>query len=110
MTKEKLSKEQRRERLDKALDLTRKILYGIVFVAATAFIGLLITMVVLYGIDATANETFLNGGGYLFGIIGIPLFSVITVLSILIAILNLRDDLLENEEKTSEFKMTEVTK
>ena len=108
--KSKLTKEERRARTEKALKITRKTFQVITYVTSAAFIGLIIAMIVMYGIDATANEVFTNGGGYTFGIVGIPLFSVILFSGIVIAILNLRDDLLKDEEETSEFKMIQEVK
>ena len=108
--KSKLTKEERRARTDKALKITKRTFQIITYATSAAFIGLIITMIAMYGLDVTANEVFDNGEALTFGIVGIPLFSVILLSGIVIAILNLRDDLLKDEEETSEFKMIQEVK
>lgn len=103
--KQKYTKEERKVRLDKALSIVKITFQSITLVASLSFVGMIIAMIVIYGLDATANELFLAGGGTTLGIIGIPFFSVVVLSAIIIAILNLRDDLLVDEEHASEFKM-----
>lgn len=103
--KNKFTKKERKVKLENALRIVKITFQSILLLTSLAFIGMLIVMMAIYGLDATANELFINGGGKTFGIIGIPLFSIVLLSGIVIAILNLRDDLLVDEEEVSEFKM-----
>jgi len=105
--KHKYTKEERKVRLDKALRIVKITFQSIALVASLAFVGIIIAMIVIYGLDATANELFLASDGTTLGLIGIPFFSVVLLSAIVIAILNLRDDLLVDEKQASEFKMIE---
>ncbi|MFW9923800.1 MAG: hypothetical protein ACFFDW_10995 [Candidatus Thorarchaeota archaeon] len=90
---------------EKNIQLVRLFFLTLTFLAAMVFIGLVIAMIVIYGIDATANETFLETGGKVLGIAGIPLFSVVLVCSIVVGIINLRNSALQDEDEAKKFKL-----
>ena len=103
----KSQNELKKMTINKNIQLVKLFFQILALLALLTFIGLVISIIIIYGLDATENPLFSEdrGGGYTAGIVGIPLFSIVVISSIIIAILNLRDDSIKGEEETSEFKI-----
>lgn len=107
MSNTELTKQEKQLVREKNIRLVKLFFQVLAYLASIVFIGLIITMAVVYGIDATSNEIFGAVGGKTIGIIGIPLFSVVLLASFVVGIINLRDSTLETEEELKEFKLVE---
>jgi hypothetical protein len=85
----------------------KQIMMIIVFITGLLFLGLLIYILVAYGIDATGHADWETTIAPIAVYAGIPLFSISLLSGIAIGITNLIIGTMDEEETTKEFKLVE---
>jgi hypothetical protein len=106
-TETKKNDEAKKAKLEKNIQLVKLLFMVFALLATLAFIGLLISMAVMYGLDVSADSGFESQGANLSGRIGIPMFGVIVVCAIVVGIIELRDTAIKEEEEHKQFKLVE---
>lgn len=90
---------------NKNLELVKLFFQVIALLCAEIFLGILITLMALYGIDISSNSAFTTNVGVTAGIIGIPLFAITVLCALVIGVIDLRDEALNEEDQLKEFQL-----
>ncbi|MBD3191871.1 MAG: hypothetical protein GF308_14585 [Candidatus Heimdallarchaeota archaeon] len=90
---------------NKNLELVKLFFQVIALLCAEIFLGMLITLMALYGVDISSNEAFTTNVGTTAGILGIPLFGITVLCALIIGAINLRKEALKQEDQLKEFQL-----
>jgi Mn2+/Fe2+ NRAMP family transporter len=101
VNKEEFSEQHKYKRAYKA----KRILMIITYVTTALFLGLIIYMIVAFGIAATEHANFDAQADILSMYVGLPMFTITLLSGISIGIINLITGALDDEDTTKEFKL-----
>lgn len=106
MSEETITPDMKKEKKEKNIKLIQLFFQVLAYFAAMMFVGIIITLIAYYGISAITNPLFNAEQKTIIGVISIPLFSVILLSGIIVAIIDLRKSVIAEEGEVQEFKLT----